>query len=97
MKILDENERDNRRSGHKSQEKAFLAAKSEAKAAFSDDKVYIEKLIINPKHIEFQILADSYGNIVHLGERDCDGRAAARVPLESPVARQVGRGRAAVA
>lgn len=52
-------------------ENAFSAAKAEAKAAFGDDKVYMEKLIINPKHIEFQILADGFGNVIHLGERDC--------------------------
>ena len=52
-------------------EAAFAAAKSEAKACFGDDGVYIEKLIQNPRHIEFQILADAHGNIVHLGERDC--------------------------
>lgn len=52
-------------------EPAFLAARAEAKAAFGDDSVYIEKLILNPKHIEFQILADQYGNVIHLGERDC--------------------------
>jgi len=52
-------------------ENAYCSAKAEAKAAFGDDKVYIEKLIINPKHIEFQILADSFGNVIHLGERDC--------------------------
>ncbi|MEG1972048.1 MAG: acetyl-CoA carboxylase biotin carboxylase subunit, partial [Oscillospiraceae bacterium] len=46
-------------------------AKSEAKACFGDDSMYIEKLVINPKHIEFQILADNAGNIIHLGERDC--------------------------
>ncbi len=50
---------------------AINSAKSEAKAAFGDDKIYMEKLIVNPKHIEFQILADTYGNVVHLGERDC--------------------------
>ncbi|MCX7904025.1 MAG: ATP-grasp domain-containing protein, partial [Caloramator sp.] len=50
--------------------KAFDMAKNEAKNAFGDDSMYIEKFIENPKHIEFQILADSYGNIVHLGERD---------------------------
>jgi len=50
---------------------AFVAAKAEAKACFGDGEVYIEKLIQNPRHIEFQILADSHGNIVHLGERDC--------------------------
>lgn len=50
---------------------AFSTAKAEAKACFDDDEVYVEKLIQNPRHIEFQILADSHGNIVHLGERDC--------------------------
>ncbi|MBK8190875.1 MAG: acetyl-CoA carboxylase biotin carboxylase subunit [Vampirovibrionales bacterium] len=46
-------------------------ARGEAKAAFGNDAVYIEKFIQNPRHIEFQILADQYGNVVHLGERDC--------------------------
>ncbi len=46
-------------------------AKMEAKAAFGDDTVYIEKLILNPRHIEVQILADSQGNVIHLGERNC--------------------------
>lgn len=46
-------------------------AKAEANACFNDDRVYIEKYIKNPKHIEFQILADEYGNVIHLGERDC--------------------------
>lgn len=49
----------------------FNMAKSEANTAFNDDSMYIEKFIEEPRHIEFQILADSYGNIVHLGERDC--------------------------
>ena len=50
---------------------AFDTAKAEAKAAFGNDSMYIEKLIENPHHIEFQILADKHGNVVHLGERDC--------------------------
>ena len=50
---------------------AYLTAKAEAKACFGDDTLYIEKFIQKPKHIEFQILADEYGNIVHLGEREC--------------------------
>jgi len=47
------------------------AARAEAKAAFNDDNVYLEKLVINPKHVEVQIIADQYGNTVHLGTRDC--------------------------
>jgi acetyl-CoA carboxylase biotin carboxylase subunit len=50
---------------------AFHSARHEAEKAFGNDQVYIEKLIINPHHIEFQIVADSHGHIVHLGERDC--------------------------
>ncbi len=50
---------------------AFERAKSEAKAAFGNDEVYLEKLIENPKHIEVQIIGDKKGNIVHLFDRDC--------------------------
>ncbi len=46
-------------------------AKSEAKSAFGDDTVYIEKYLENPRHVEMQILGDNYGNIIYLGERDC--------------------------
>ncbi len=52
-------------------EPAVVAAKSEAKSFFGDDGVYLEKFIENPKHVEIQLLADSQGHIVHLGERDC--------------------------
>ncbi|KNH19890.1 pyruvate carboxylase [Priestia megaterium] len=50
---------------------AYDRAKSEAKAAFGNDEVYVEKLVENPKHIEVQILGDEQGNVVHLYERDC--------------------------
>ncbi len=50
---------------------AFAAAQREAGKSFGDDSIYIEKLLENPKHIEFQILGDEFGNYVHLGERDC--------------------------
>jgi pyruvate carboxylase subunit A len=46
-------------------------ARAEAKAAFNDDSVYLEKVVLNPKHVEVQILADARGNTVHLGSRDC--------------------------
>ena len=52
-------------------ESAFTSAKSEAKAAFGDDRVYIEKYLQKPRHIEVQIIADKFGNTVHLGEREC--------------------------
>ena len=50
---------------------AINSAKAEAKKSFNDDKVYLEKFLITPKHIEIQILADSQGNVITLGERDC--------------------------
>ena len=52
-------------------ENAINSAKAEAKKSFNDDTVYLEKFLTTPKHIEIQILADSYGNVVTLGERDC--------------------------
>lgn len=52
-------------------EESFDAARSEARACFGDDRMYVEKLIVDPKHIEFQILADRQGNVIHLGEREC--------------------------
>ena len=52
-------------------ENAYLTARAEAKAAFGDDSVYMEHFIEHPRHVEIQILADAYGNVIHLGERDC--------------------------
>jgi acetyl-CoA carboxylase biotin carboxylase subunit len=50
---------------------AFDAARNEAQQAFGTPDVYMEKLIENPRHIEFQVLGDKYGNVIHLGEREC--------------------------
>lgn len=52
-------------------EQSFLMAQKEAQMAFGDGTMYIEHFVENPRHIEFQILADAQGNVVHLGERDC--------------------------
>ena len=50
---------------------AFQMAKTEAKACFGDDEVYMEKLVLQPRHIEIQLLCDEYGHVIHLGDRDC--------------------------
>jgi acetyl-CoA carboxylase biotin carboxylase subunit len=52
-------------------EKLFLAARTEAQLSFGNPDVYLEKMIIRPRHIEVQIIGDKFGNYVHLGERDC--------------------------
>jgi propionyl-CoA carboxylase alpha chain len=49
----------------------FASARSEAKSSFGDDRVFIEKFIENPRHIEIQVLGDKHGNVIHLGEREC--------------------------
>jgi len=52
-------------------EEGFNSAKSEAKSSFGDDRVFIEKFIVNPRHIEIQVMGDKHGNVIHLGEREC--------------------------
>ncbi len=61
------------RIAHNSGEVAegFARAKSEAKSSFGDDRVFVEKFIVNPRHIEIQVLGDKHGNVIYLGEREC--------------------------
>lgn len=64
---------------------ALESARSEAERSFGDNEVYIEKAIVNPRHIEMQVLADEHGNIVHLGERECSlQRRHQKVMEEAP-------------
>ncbi|MFZ2537413.1 MAG: acetyl-CoA carboxylase biotin carboxylase subunit, partial [Oscillospiraceae bacterium] len=66
-------------------EGAMNSAKQEALSFFANDEVYIEKFIIDPRHVEIQILADGFGNVIHLGERDCSmQRRNQKVIEESP-------------
>ena len=51
--------------------KKFIAARTEAEASFNNPDIYLEKMVVNPRHIEMQVLGDKYGNYVYLGERDC--------------------------
>jgi acetyl-CoA carboxylase biotin carboxylase subunit len=64
---------------------AFRMARSEAKGAFGDDRVYVEKYLESPRHVEIQIIADSFGNVVYLGERECSiQRRHQKIIEESP-------------
>src|SRR6201986_2775145 len=63
----------------------FARARSEAKSSFGDDRVFIEKFIENPRHVEIQVLGDRHGNIIHLGERECSiQRRNQKVVEEAP-------------
>ena len=66
-------------------EEGFVSARSEAKSSFGDDRVFIEKFIVNPRHIEIQVLGDKHGNVIHLGERECSiQRRNQKVVEEAP-------------
>jgi propionyl-CoA carboxylase alpha chain len=63
----------------------FLSSKSEAKSSFGDDRIFIEKFVTQPRHIEIQVLGDQHGNLIHLGERECSiQRRNQKVIEESP-------------
>ena len=66
---------------------AFRMARAEAKGAFGDDRVYLEKFVVEPRHVEIQIMADKHGNVVHYGERECSvQRRHQKLVEESPCA-----------
>jgi propionyl-CoA carboxylase alpha chain len=63
----------------------FARARSEAKSSFGDDRVFIEKFIVNPRHVEIQVLGDKHGHVIHLGERECSiQRRNQKVAEEAP-------------
>ena len=69
----------------KETEEGYGLARSEAKSSFGDDRVFIEKFIENPRHIEIQVLGDKFGNVIHLGERECSiQRRNQKVVEEAP-------------
>ncbi len=75
------------RIAHDAEEAAegFLRARSEAASSFGDDRVFVEKFIVEPRHIEIQVLGDKHGNVIHLGERECSiQRRNQKVVEEAP-------------
>jgi acetyl-CoA carboxylase biotin carboxylase subunit len=79
-------------------ERAYAGAMAEAEASFKDGRVYMEKLILRPRHVEVQVLGDEYGHVVHLGERDCSVQKPSHQKLieEAPAANLSDRARTAL-
>jgi acetyl-CoA carboxylase biotin carboxylase subunit len=82
MKIVTEAERDKVKQ-------IFESASAEARAAFGDASLYVEKYIANARHIEVQILGDKYGNVVHLGVRDCSTQRRHQKLIEEATAPRI--------